>query len=372
MNHLVGIMENGNPQDFGIEEVHVWLPAELSFKLPQKPWLHLHTPIELSKSLGRQVAWQLRSFHHEIRVAKCGILLKTDAGSVAKFRPSVTMSRDMLSFEDGEMRRYGFSLARLRLELLKHVQAASLRRSDGSVFLTTYARDVIQKFTGRLENVAVIPHGIGADYKNYVHNRPFLSKGPIECVYVSNEAPYKHQWNVVKAIENLRKLGIPVRLTLIGIEPDPTSRTSIQIRESDPNGVFVSQLAKLSAKEIIAEFKSKDIFVFASSCENMPNTLLEGMACGLPIACSSRGPMPSILQDAGVYFDPENVESIGIAIQSLIDNPNLRDQVSKTSLEYSRQFSWSRCAAETFGFVSSIANMKFSNRRTNSSGPSQK
>ena len=39
-------------------------------------------------------------------------LLNVDAGSVCRFRPSVTISQDMLSYEPGEIDRYGFSLSR--------------------------------------------------------------------------------------------------------------------------------------------------------------------------------------------------------------------------------------------------------------------
>ena len=59
-----------------------------------------------------------------------------------------------------------------------------------------------------------------------------------------------------------------------------------------------------------AVLKRAHLFVFASSCENMPNTLVEAMASGLPIACSDRGPMPEILRDGGTYFDPENEVTI--------------------------------------------------------------
>jgi glycosyltransferase involved in cell wall biosynthesis len=71
-----------------------------------------------------------------------------------------------------------------------------------------------------------------------------------------------------------------------------------------------------------------DIFVFASSCENMPNTLIEGMAAGLKIACSSRGPMPEVLKDAGYYFDPESPVSISKAIEQIILNPDESGQTS--------------------------------------------
>ena len=53
------------------------------------------------------------------------------------------------------------------------------------------------------------------------------------------------------------------------------------------------------------KYLDADLGLFASSCENMPNILLETMGAGLPIACSNRQPMPEILKNGGEYFDPE-------------------------------------------------------------------
>ena len=47
----------------------------------------------------------------------------------------------------------------------------------------------------------------------------------------------------------------------------------------------------------------------------MLNTLIESTCVGLPIACSNRGPMPEVLEDGGVYFDPENTQSIKRSIE---------------------------------------------------------
>ena len=94
-----------------------------------------------------------------------------------------------------------------------------------------------------------------------------------------------------------------------------------------------------------------DIFVFASSCENMPNTLIEGMASGLPIACSDRGPMPEVLKDAGVYFDPENVQSIVDALLKLCGNSKLRGDYANLAHQRSLGFSWAKCSSETLGFI---------------------
>ena len=86
----------------------------------------------------------------------------------------------------------------------------------------------------------------------------------------------------------------------------------------------------------------------------MPNTLVEGMASGLPILCSNRGPMPEILQDGGIYFDPENAESISKALQKMIKNEKTRLKFSKKSLYLSQKFSWEKCSKQTFEYLIEI------------------
>ena len=50
------------------------------------------------------------------------------------------MSRDMLSYEPGEIERYGWTKARIRLYLLRLVQNRSLKRSDGVIFFDSLRR----------------------------------------------------------------------------------------------------------------------------------------------------------------------------------------------------------------------------------------
>ena len=86
----------------------------------------------------------------------------------------------------------------------------------------------------------------------------------------------------------------------------------------------------------------------------MPNVLLETMASGLPIACSEKGPMPEMLQDSGIYFNPEEPEEIAQAIYKLLSSKSLRSNLSKQSHELSKKYSWERCADETFIFLNKV------------------
>ncbi|HKQ13569.1 MAG TPA: glycosyltransferase [Steroidobacteraceae bacterium] len=352
--HLAGILGAGNPAEHGVSAVHVWSYRGLLDALPDAPWLTKHNPPELEGSLLTEALWQLHSMPGEVRRQRCDILLSPDAGTIGSFRPSVVMSRDMLSYEPGEMERYGLSKARLRLQLLRYIQARSLRRADGVIFLTQHAAQVIQGVTGRLPRVAVIPHGVGETFRRAGSHSSWPANGErdIRCVYVSNAELYKHQWFVVEAIGELRRRGYRVRLTLAGGGAGAARRRlDEQIRLTDPQGTFVTSIGAVRHSEVPDVLAAADLFIFASSCENMPNTLVEAMASGLPIACSDRGPMPEVLQEGGVYFDPEDSGSIATAIEKIIADNALRVVIAQRAQARSAQYSWTRCARETWRFL---------------------
>ena len=109
--------------------------------------------------------------------------------------------------------------------------------------------------------------------------------------------------------------------------------------------------------DLVRLYHDADAFVFASSCENMPNILLEAMAAGLPIASSNRGPMPEILGDAGVLFDPESVDDVEVALATLVNDHDSRTRWASDAYERASQYSWSQCADATFRFLAEVSGM---------------
>jgi len=358
-SHLLGVLSELNPILYGIEEIHVWSYSELLISLPDKSWLTKHNVEVEKKTILKQLWWEFFILPKEIKKNKCDILFNIDAGSVCRFKPYVVMSRDMLSYEPGEINRYGISLAHLRLIVLKYVQNASFKNASGIIFLTKYAGNTIQKSTGLLKNITFIPHGVSENFccKQPSNNWPINNTQPIKCLYVSNIAPYKHQWNVIRAVKNLREDGYNINLILTGGgvaggNKLAQSKLNKELNFSDPESKFVKIIGFVDKNKLPNILKNSDIFIFASSCENMPNTLIEAMASGLPIACSNRGPMPEILKDAGVYFDPENPTKIVNSLKKLITNENYRKKISKIAMLLSTNYSWQKCSKETFTFLS--------------------
>jgi len=266
----------------------------------------------------------------------------------------VVLSQDLLSYDPGVMRYFGYGKARLRLLVILALQNWAFRRADGVIFLTHYAAKVVQQSCGLLPRIAYIGHGVGEAFRQAgpLQHWPVSGNRPIRCLYVSNAAMYKHQWFVVRAIEALRKSGHNITLTLVGGGKGRAQKLlNEQIAASDPDGVFVEQLDFVPQQELPGYLVNADLFVFASSCETFGITLLEAMAVGLPIGCSKLSSLPETLQDGGVYFDPKDYISIAASIEQIISNPELRRSLGRRGKDISQQYSWARCADETWEFI---------------------
>jgi len=361
VTHLVELLNAANPEEHGFFRIIVWGGRETLSKIPERPWLKKVYEIALERGLLYRTAWQRVTLSQRAREAGCDVLLVPGGTYTGTFRPVVAMSQNLLPFQRGELKRFGWSLMRWKLMLLFCTQSRTLRRSQGVIFLSRYAKDVVattvQRFSGKTH---IIPHGIGQRFFRRPNRklviREYTQLDPCRIVYVSIIDVYKHQWQVARAVAQLHDIGFPVRLDLIGPAYPPAFKRLKQTMQAvDPAGETIHYVGPVSHNQIQDYYAMADICVFASSCENLPNILIEGMASGLPIACSNRGPMPEVLGPAGVYFNPEEPEDIASAICKLIESPELRAELAQQAFTRAKAYSWEQCAAETFGFIADIA-----------------
>ena len=182
-----------------------------------------------------------------------------------------------------------------------------------------------------------------------------MDRSSFRILYVSNVDLYKHQWHVVEAVKLIRDKGFDCTLRLLGGGSGlPLKKLNEKVAKCDPDGVFVELLPFVSHEHVVGHLREADVFVFASSCENMPNTLVEAMAAGLPIASSNRGPMPEVLEDAGLYFDPEDSASISACLETLLSDRDLRNRLAHDAENLAKRYSWTVCAQKTHEYLSEI------------------
>jgi len=359
VTHLVELLKNVEPEKHGFTKVIVWSNRTTLGKVQDRDWLVKLYNSQTDGSLLKRTYWQLFHLKKEAKYLGCDLLFSPGGMDVSGFKPMVTMHRNLLPFELVEVWRYKLSMSTVKFIILRFFQSISYKGADGVIFLTRYAQNSALKVTGLLKgSIAVIPHGV--DRRFFIPPRSQKSvsdysvEKPIRLIYVSSIEPYKHQWNVVEAVSALRKNNIPVTLDLFGSSYSPSLRKlQLSMNKFDPFNDYVKYHGVVEHGYIHKEYLKADIAIFASSCETFGQILIEGMAAGLPIACSNLSAMPELLGDNGVYFNPTDPKSIEVSLSKIIFSTELRSKKSFSSFQSAKQFSWDKCSDDTFKFLKS-------------------
>jgi glycosyltransferase involved in cell wall biosynthesis len=360
LTHLIELLGAVAPGKYGFSKVFVWSCSETVSKIEKREWLSVVSPPLLNRGLIARLIWVRFELKRCAQRCNCDVLFVPGGSDGSNFKPMVTMSQNLLPFEWSEMKRYGWTFYALKFLILRLVQTWTFRKADGLIFLTNYAQRVVLNSIGCVKGkTRVISHGVSPRFFRapppQLDLRIFSKADPCRVLYVSIVSPYKHQWQVAEAIAHLRSTGIPVVLELVGPPCEGLGRLQETLHRVDPNGEFIAYRGAVAYESLDKLYAGADIGVFASSCENMPNILIEGMAAGLPMACSRKGPMPEVLGDAGVYFNPEDPSDIARALRELVDSAELRAKLAQAAFERANTYSWQRCANETFSFLDEIA-----------------
>lgn len=363
VTHLIELLRAANPTKNNFRKVILWGCASTLNMVDDQDWLKkIHIPM-LDHGFVSRIFWH-KFLSKKVAInAGCNVVICPGGVCLGGFVPSVTMSRNMLPFEWKELKRFGLSIMTIKLLLLRLSQIKSFKKANGLIFLTKYAFDVISnQIDINSKSIAVIPHGVNKKFFN-IYKDPFKGlfnfNRPCKILYVSTISPYKHQLNVAKAVSKLKSEGYPVKIDFIGGSDIGTKKLNHTINMLDPQGDFIAYHGSIPYELLQDYYDSADIGIFASSCENMPNILLENMAAGLPIACSNMGPMPSILGDSGVYFNPLKYNEIAESLKKLINSSTMRNNYAHMANLAANEFSWDKCADQTFDYLLTVSKNKF-------------
>lgn len=366
LTYLINFLENINSNQSKNLKITVYINQSAALLIPKKKWLVIKTPRLFNLLLPIRFFYQQLFLFKKINKDNYHLLF-SPGGTIPFFckLPTVSISQNLLPFEFKEARLFGnFNKMFFKMLLLRFIQSISFKKSSGVIFLSNYAMKIIKNsLHSNIVNKALIPHGVDS---NFFHKpRPqknikeYGVKKPFKFIYTSTLMPYKHQVEVIKAIHNLRKKGYPINITLLGIPWRKYANKVFYLAEKvDPKKDFIKFIDYVPNKNLPQIYRKYDAAIFASSCENLPITLLENMASGLPIVSSKLGPMIEVLGKGGIYFDPYNVKSIENAIQKLILNSSNRFKLASLSYKMAKKYSWSKNSKNTLEFFKKIINEK--------------
>jgi len=87
-------------------------------------------------------------------------------------------------------------------------------------------------------------------------------------------------------------------------------------------------------EDVVSYLKASDVYVLASSHEGLPNSVIEGMACGLPPVMSD---MPGISRDIiassseGILVSERSAEGFAAAVRKVLTDDTLRETMSRAA-----------------------------------------
>jgi glycosyltransferase involved in cell wall biosynthesis len=103
----------------------------------------------------------------------------------------------------------------------------------------------------------------------------------------------------------------------------------------------------LEESELEGLYRLATCFALPSFEEGFGLPALEAMGRGLPVCCSDASSLPEVVGDAGLLFDPHDVESVRAAIAHLLTDRDLAARLGARGAERAATFTWRRTAEAT-------------------------
>jgi len=215
----------------------------------------------------------------------------------------------------------------------RHTQWISyvLKRGKAIIAPSTYLADFFDRKGFRVE---IIPNLISLDnYSFRERNRikpNFLWMRAFHSIYNPEIA--------VNVFAQLKKIYPQAILTMAGRDKGLLRRTKALVsREKLSDSVNFPGF--LAAEQKQKAFAAHDVFLNTSCIDNMPVSLLEAAAAGLPIITTNVGGIPSIFENGktALLTDSLDVASMVEAAQRLLRQPGLASQLSRQARKIAEQ-----------------------------------
>jgi glycosyltransferase involved in cell wall biosynthesis len=168
--------------------------------------------------------------------------------------------------------------------------------------------------------------------------------------FVGGFAPHKNLLGLVRSFARLVGSGRPdVHLLLVGDIGSSGFHSNVtQIEEclaAEPALAGRVHFTGFLDDELLANIYATSIaVVLPSFSEGFGLPIVEAMACATPVLAANVGSMPEVLGDAGLLFDPHDLDAMTECLRKVHDDPTLAADLRERALRRSARFSWERAA----------------------------
>lgn len=228
----------------------------------------------------------------------------------------------------------------------------AVREADAIICISENTRRDLESFIDLSDKtVAVIP--IGSELHTVPTGPEALSVKEAFLLYVGNRnTRYKNFTVVLKAFAEIAS-SWPGKLLCFGGGPFTTDEIAM-ITELG----LAERIDQRSGDDslLMAAYRQAFALVYPSTYEGFGLPPVEAMSLGCPVLSSLSPPMPEILGDACLYFNPDSSKDL-VRVFSEIQTLSVKETLVSKGKKQSEFYRWSAIAPRTRTFYSSAINL---------------
>jgi glycosyltransferase involved in cell wall biosynthesis len=208
--------------------------------------------------------------------------------------------------------------------------------------------DLIEIFDINPDKVVVIHH---ATNFQGITPKPVANVPERYLLYVGGRNDYKQFLPFVEATaELLKKENVSLLCTGSG---EFTAEENKAINKLGASHLVSHR--KVNDGELKTLYQDALAFVYPSKYEGFGIPILEAFASNCPTVLSNSSCFPEVAKDAALYFNPESNDSMATAVQQIITNPAVREELIQKGRKRFADFSIEKMAQQTLTVYESIA-----------------
>lgn len=223
----------------------------------------------------------------------------------------------------------------------------SARKADALITVSNNTKaDTIRLVGVPDHKITAIPLGISDEFK-VISNEELLQdirekyNLPQEFIlHVSVVEPRKNLTLLLKSFQNLTRDGTDISLVIAGQLGWMYEDVFKQVEELGIKKEQVIFTGYIPPEDLPGIYNLAKIFVYPSVYEGFGLPPLEAMACGTPTITTDISSMPENVGDAGILVPPKDEAALTQAIRSLLKNPDLQKQLSRSGPQRAGRFTW--------------------------------
>ncbi len=195
-------------------------------------------------------------------------------------------------------------------------------------------------FAGHGVAAQIIPNVVDtATFRPSVETRPFDARAP-HVVIARNLEPIYGIDVGLEALAILRRELPGLRASIAGTGPE---RAALEAQAGRLGlGDCVRFTGRLDVAGMVALYQSADVVLNPVRADNTPNSVLEALACGVPVVSTNVGGVPYLVKDreTALLAPAESPAGLAAAMLELVREPALRAGLVERGLAKARACAW--------------------------------